>query len=758
MKKISQFVMNYSIPIIVVVVLVTVFLGYHAAQIDIEAGIKDMLPKDNPVVEKFDQVSEMFGGMAYAVVILEDKDIIDQGSLQKIDEMTRQFENLEGVEEVTSLTTIKNIKGTFTGIEVKKFVDKVPDSKEEIAKLKEDLRGEEQYMGSIVNEDFTSSTMLVKIKHNVEEPESVVRDIQEVVAEHRGPEKMYTTGSPVMVTDATDSMKKDLGRLLPFIIAIVMLILWISFRSFRGVFIPLSTVLISVIWAIGGLSLLGKSLSLVSTVLPVLLVSVGSAYAIHITARYYEELHSGKDLEKAISNTIRKVGIAVIMAGGTTMAGFGSLFFSKLVIIQDFALATAFGVGVALLVSVLFAPAVLLRLSKPNHLKAAEERTISTNFFKGLFDIVLNHRAIIITLALVLAIGSVLVIPRLKPETNYISYFKKGSEPRVAAELADQRFGGSLSLDVVVHGSIKNPDLLKRMRDFQDEAEKISGLNKPLSMVTIFREENLALNNNDQSKKVIPTNKNQIAQYLLLLNMSDKNFTNDFLTFDQKKSRIQFRMINMSSQQQEKILNQFHKLVDKHFAGKYKVDVTGVPVMANEVTNMVISSQIRSLIASIVFTFIITSLLLRSAKRGLFCSLPIALTVLINFGIMGWFGISLDIATTMIASIAVGIGVDYSIHIYTRYLEEKEDGSNPVEALKRAVYTVGRANLYNAITVIAGFCVILLSSFPPLINFGGLTAITMVISFFGAVLILPTLIMSTIKIKEKAQNIGLNNN
>jgi len=152
------------------------------------------------------------------------------------------------------------------------------------------------------------------------------------------------------------------------------------------------------------------------------------------------------------------------------------------------------------------------------------------------------------------------------------------------------------------------------------------------------------------------------------------------------------------------------------------------------------------MISAILFTFLITSLLLRSLKRGFFCSLPIALTVLINFGIMGWFGISLDIATVMVASIAVGIGVDYSIHIFTRYLEEKDKKENEVKALKEAIFTVGRANLYNAIAVIAGFCIILLSSFPPLITFGGLTAITMVVSFIGALIILPSLIMSTIKI------------
>jgi hypothetical protein len=172
-------------------------------------------------------------------------------------------------------------------------------------------------------------------------------------------------------------------------------------------------------------------------------------------------------------------------------------------------------------------------------------------------------------------------------------------------------------------------------------------------------------------------------------------------------------------------------------------------VLSDKLQDLIISSQIRSLISAIIFAFIVTSLLLRSALKGLACSAPIAVTVLANFGIMGWTAIPLDVATSMIASVAVGIGIDYAIHLYTRYQEEIDEGASVQDALEAAIHTVGRANYFNAFAVTAGFLVLLFSNFPPLRTFGLLTSVTMLLSLTGAMLLLPALI----HFKDQAQTV-----
>ena len=752
MKFVYRLVEKYSIPIIVIVVFLTMIMGYFALQIDIEAGIKDMLPNDNPVVERFDRVSDTFGSITYTAIMLEDEDVLDTSTLNKIKSMSNKFEKIENVSDVRSIINLKDIQSAAGGINVVEYIEEIPSKDTELNDLKQTLRNQDQYVGQFYTEDFKNTLILVNFDE-VEKQEEVVNKLKDIVSEYEGPEKMYMAGMPVMATNANQFMKRDLSRLFPFVIAAIIIILYVSFRKINGVILPITTVLISVIWSLGIQELLGKSLSIISTVLPVLLVSVGSAYAIHIVARYYEELANGGDGKKAVKKAINHVGLAVTMAGGTTMIGFGSLFFSDLAIIKDFALGITIGVGVALLTSLLFVPSILINLNS-NSIKKREgkNRTVQ-KFFEGLKNIAFNRRPIVLIIVALIIIISAVYIPKLETESNYISYFKKGTETRTATELVDEKFGGSQSVDVVVHGNIKNPELLKKMRDFQREVKKLALINNTYSMVDIFREENAALKGNGEENKVIPTTRNQIAQYLLLLEMSDQEMLSNFLTFDYKSSRIKMTIETTSSSRQKAVINEIEDLMDKHFGEQYDTELTGTPSLTNEVTRLIVRGQIKSLISAVIFTFIITSLLLRSFKGGLFTTTPIALTVLFNFGLMGLFGINLDIATVMIASIAIGIGVDYSIHIYTRYEEEKDLDYNLKDALGISIQNVGRANLYNASAVIAGFGIILFSSFPPLVRFGGLTAITMVVSFIGALVILPVLILTTNKVVNGKNNL-----
>ncbi len=745
MKVVYKLVEKYSIPIIIIVTLLTIVMGYFALQIDIEAGIKDMLPEDNPVVERFDKVSDTFGSINYSVIMLEDEDVLDTTTLGKIKTMSKEFQEIENVSDVKSIINLKDIQGAAGGITVVEYIEDIPEKGTELNDLKETFRNQDQYVGKFYTLDFKSTLMLVNFD-KVEKQEVVVNKLKNIVSEYEGPEKMYMAGMPVMATNANQYMKRDLSRLFPFVIAAIIIILYVAFRKINGVILPISTVLISVIWSLGIQELLGKSLSIISTVLPVLLVSVGSAYAIHIVARYYEELDNGGDGKKAVQKAIYHVGLAVTMAGGTTMIGFGSLFFSDLAIIKDFALGITIGVGIALLASLFFIPSVLINLNSNSIKNSKEKNKAVQKFFEGIKRIAFNRRPLILILVALIIIISIIFIPKLETESNYISYFKKGTETRTATELVDEKFGGSQSVDVVVHGNIKNPELLKKMRDFQKEVKELSLINNTYSMVNIFREENAALKGNGEENKVIPTTRNQIAQYLLLLEMADQEMVSNFLTFDYNKSRIQMTIETTSSSRQKAVLNEIESLMDKHFGDQYDTKLTGTPSLTNEVTRLIVRGQIKSLISAVIFTFIITSLLLKSFKGGLFTTTPIVLTVLFNFGLMGLFGINLDIATVMIASIAIGIGVDYSIHIYTRYEEESDLGYSLKDALGISIQTVGRANLYNASAVIAGFGIILLSSFPPLVRFGGLTAITMIVSFFGALVILPVLILSINKV------------
>lgn len=758
MKFVDKFVQKAPRLIIAVIILITLFFGYHAAQIEINTDIKDMFPEGHPALETFDHVSDKYGGSEYVIVLFEDQNIIDTQTLSNIDSLTQSLDQLDEVNKVRSITNIEEITGSGMTVEVKEYLKEIPKTKAEANELQADLKTKDRYLGSLVSEDFQVAPVIAQLNSDVDQAE-VVKKVNQIVEEANFEEETYLAGSPVLSKRMTDKMKSDILRLFPLVSIIVLLILFASFRSMRGVLLPIMIVLFSVVWTIGLISLTGNTLSMVSTALPVLLVSVGSAYAIHFLARYYEDLSEGATEVKAISLSILKVGTAIAMAGITTMIGFSSLALSDLSIIQEFGMFTAFGVFSALLISITFLPAVLLLMEEPSHYQAAEERPLLDNFFAKLNSIVQHRYTWVIGIVIIFTILSLVIIPKLEPETNYIAFFEKGSRTRQADNLINDKIGGGTTFEIIVNtgqkNGMENPQFLQKVKELQEGLEKHKLLNNAMSVVDLLEEENKALHGGQEKFEKLP--QQGIAQYLMLLS-SGSNILEDFTDFNHQEVRIRVMVAEAdNSQRVAKLVDYTENLIKDKFP-EYEIvsrekmpeevdqsaktiTFTGVPVLTDVLTGLVISSQVKSLISAVLFAFLVTSFLLKSPLKGLACSLPVAFTVILNFGIMGWTAITLNVATIMIASVAVGIGVDYSIHFYTRYLEELEADAGMKEALKTAIFTIGRANFFNATAVIAGFLVLLLSSIPPLRKFGLLTSITMVVSFFGAMVFLPSMIL-----------------
>lgn len=754
MNIINRLVFQFPKVIIGIIILLTGFFGYQAFDIGINTDIKDMFPQDDPAVAVFDSVSEKYGGSEMIILMLGDENIIDLQSLRNIDTLTRRFGKIEGINQVRSITNIEEIRGEGMTIEVGEFIQDLPKNTSEVDSVRKRLLKHERYLGTLVSEDLQYATIIAQLNSDADQ-KTVVAQIKEVRRNVQLTEQNYLTGSPVLTKELADNMQQDITRLLPFVSLVVMMILFISFRSGRGVLLPLIIVLISVIWTIGFSAWIGQNLSIVSTALPVLLVSVGSAYAIHYLARYYEDQFKGFSREHTILESTKNVGLAIVMAGVTTMAGFSSLGFSDLTILRDFGLLVAFGVGVALLVSITFLPALLLQIKQAKAFHSAQKRKYLDHLFSWINRTVQQRSSVIIIPVVLVTVLSAVVIPRIQPETNYITFFPVKSEVRQANDLVNKNFGGSSAIEIIVNtgktNGIENPEVLRQIKQFQEEAEQIHQLSHAMSIVDLLEEENKALHSGQQEYNTLP--EHGIAQYLLLLESDDDEIIDDFIDFDHREARIRIMTSSTESQSTERILNELRNLTDKYFHKQnIKVTITGVPVLSDKLQSLIISSQIRSLISAILFAFIVTSLLLKSPIKGLACSIPIAVTVLVNFGIMGWTSVPLDAATSMIASVAVGIGIDYAIHLYTRYQEGIDEGMSVQNALEESIHTVGRANYFNAIAVTSGFLVLLFSNFPPLRTFGLLTSVTMLLSLAGAMLLLPALI----RFKELAQNQILN--
>jgi len=678
----------------------------------------------------------------------------------------------------------------------------------------------------------------------------VVRDIRKAVREVPGSEEIYYSGENIVNSMLGVYMLQDVTRLVPLVVAVVFLFLFLAFRKIRGVLFPLFSVVISTVWVTGLMGLLKVPLNQISVTLPVLLIGVGSAYGIHIINSFYEHLHEEETMPGLITKIMRLVGMAVVMAGVTTVIGFSSLTTSPMTPMQNFGIFTGIGIFFALAVNIFFVPSFLVLLPRPKKLPVRGETgrkgkpTFFQHFLRSAGEAVYKGRKGILALALVIVALSIWGISRMVIDTNTVEFFKKSSPVRQADEKINASFGGTSTLNLVIDGltadAMKEPDVLRKIERIQEYAESLENVGNTLSFVDFVKLMNKAMNNDDPGFFSVPDSKSLIAQYLFLYTTSgDPDDFSDVVDYNYQKANIfiQIRKSNtrtiqgivskvesyardvfhdtaeMREDQGVKRLDRAHELAFRRDVESYDlrevkagldslsgdallnaspeladlfttyreyweedrksgeetasfslievlndadallygelaekigtaalVKTGGVSKLYLVVNRLIIRTQISSIIMAALLVVLVVSLMFRSPAAGLLSVVPLLLAILVNFGMMGLTGTKLDLATAIIASVAIGIGVDYAIHFLSRYHHFTLSGSDPKTATIGTMTTAGRAIIFNMISVAAGFLVLCFSNFPPLQSAGWLIALTMLTSSLGALTLLPTLL------------------
>ncbi len=527
------------------------------------------------------------------------------------------------------------------------------------------------------------------------------------------------------------------------VVLLIMGMLFASFRNWQGVILPLLNVVISTIWSVGLMGFFKVPFTQLGSILPVVFASVGSAYGIHVLHRYREESVSASAATQAVHRTVTAVGPAVFMAGATTMAGFLSNAFTSVIRIREFGYFATFGVVAALLVALLGIPAVLCVLGprakqKPHKIDEIKRHGILSRI--GAY--VVRKQGVVAVVTAVVLLAAVASLPRLTTDTSFINFFDKNTSTRKAFDVVQEHFGGMEALQMVVTGDIVSPEVLRGMEKVQQQLGGISHLASPISLVDLVKRVSRELHAGDPAFARIPDTREEISQYLLLLSLSGDATLSQFVTVDYAQTKMEAFLGEVTSAERAAVLAQVEAAAAElgRVPGVERVEITGLPLLSQAMADLITLSQIQSLVISIVVVFLLVWFLVGSVGSSLMCLVPIVITIIVNFGIMGWTGIPFNVVTALVTSIAVGMGIDYSIHIYNRCRMELQHAASLSEAVRSAVSTTGYAVMLNAGSVALGFIVLVLSAFQPLRAFGALVAVTMVVSGVSSVTVLPALI------------------
>ncbi len=728
-----------------------------------ETDLDEYMPRDHPAFIYSDQAEEWFNIQDGIIVAIENRaGIYNSGTLEKVKKLTRALQAMDEInkDDVTSLYSADNIVGSEFGLEVRPFFKKTPGDSDELGSLRQAVLNNEMIYGRLVNLNETVTLIVAEIADDAFSQEFYQR-ITSLSKEFEGPEKLYVAGRPIVEGTMAYLGPRDMQRMVPIVVAVIILILMFLLRSARATLFTMLVVLFSVIWAFGLMAILKIPIYAVSTMIPVMLIAIGVADGIHL----YSHLHLYVKKRPYCSGTeatvdmIRNMWKPVAMTSVTTAVGFISLLTSDVYPIKYFGLFTAFGVLMAMVFSLLLIPAGLVVFGLPRWKQArSDDKMVENRFLTAIATGVVRHKYLTFAVTIVIVVVSLYGMSKVWINSSFLEKFEKTSDIVQTDAFINRHFGGTSTLNVIIdaseEGAFKQPAVLNAIDKMQADLESsLDVVGNSFALTDYLRRLNKVMHADSEAYNRIPENSDLVAQYLLLYEMSgDPENLWKVVDYNYRKANVTFQLKSDNSI----ALNSAISQIETHLPALKEQGLTlhyaGSGYKGLVFTDLILEGQVKSLVLSIIIIIILLSLMFKRLSAGLIGAVPIIITAVIGFGVMGLLDIPLSTTTALLSSIAIGIGIDYAVHFLERY---KIYALRTGDKLKTAGLTMqhsGRAIALNAIVVIAGFLVLLASVFPPNRILGALVSMNMFTSFLGTVTIMYLLLNMTnlyIKSKEK---------
>jgi uncharacterized protein len=576
----------------------------------------------------------------------------------------------------------------------------------------------------------------------------------------QGPEELFFTSASHLKQEAAKLMRHDLYRFIPLSLLVVVVTLWLAFRTKRGVLMPLFSVITALVWTLGIMVLTGHTITLGTFVLPGLILVIGSSYAIHVMARYYEQTETRTDRIEVVVRAFERVWLPLVISVLTVMIGFGSLMVNRIPAIFELGAFAVVGVACLAVTTLLPLPASLAILRVERVAQQASGGTpVLSRVLSRIGRAVSHTRLPILWGAVLVAAGSLLMMRHIQVDSDFLYFFAPDARVRIDSETINNRIVGSNPFFVVVDGepgTIKRWEVLKLVKDLQAFLEAQPGITSTVSVVDVLellesgvRRPSGDFEYNDAGELVpvepprsfweVPANLEP-----LLRNVSEGGATfASTVTPDFAKASILVRTRLTGSRSIEATLARVRAYIAEHFPKDLPVRLTGTLVLLPGTRSDIVAGQIESLTIALGVIFVVMSAMFLSARIGFLAILPNVLPIVIFFGVMGQLGILLNVGTSLIAAISLGIAVDSTIHYMARLNLELKGETDQAAAITRALRTVGVPIVYTTVALFFGFLTFAFSNFVPIRDFGVLAAVTMATALVTNLVLLPAVLGTT---------------
>jgi len=757
--QLFSWVVNHPKRVLLLGLLLMAGVISNITQLTKDTRADAFLADDNSALLYREKVKRTFGlSDPLVIAVVANESIFTPEGLNTVQLVTDVVLNLTNIDPdgITSLATENNIFGTEEGMEVEPFYEYEIENQAEALIVRDAIRDFPLYQGSLVAQD-ESATLVVAELLDEKQVEQSYNDIVKAMNELVLPQgiKLYVAGEGAVSGYLGSYIDADAKRLNPLAGVIITLIVFIAFLRFGPIIMGNVIIAASVLMTIASMALFGVPFYVITNALPVILIGISVADSIHIYSEYFDRraLYPDEEIKESIIQTMMEMWRPITLTTLTTVAGFMGLYFAAYMPpFKFFGLFTAVGVAVAWFYSLIVLPAAMSLIKTEVRAAYAEKIRSKKHDMTARFMIFLGSitarfaKSIVVLSVFIFAIG-LFAASYLVVDEERIKTFHPSEALYVADEVINSRFDGSNYLDIVVSTheieGIFDLDVLSKMEALQKYAQSLDYVEGSTSLIDYLKQMNRSLNGGDKTFYALPQNQDLIAQFFLLYSASAE--PTDFeeeVDYDYQKANIRLTLNNGAYVNTKEVVERLQQYLNTQFNDdKVSATLTGRVTLNYHWIKDLGESHFFGMGIALFLVLLVSSFLLKSTVAGFYTLIPVAMSILLVYSSMVLLSISLGIGTSMFAAVAIGLGVDFSIHTIERMRALYQVEQDMKKTFARFYPSTGRALLFNLLAISLGFGVLISSKVVPLNNFGAIVAISVVTSFLFSLTLLPALIM-----------------
>ncbi|KJS05649.1 MAG: hypothetical protein VR77_07735 [Flavobacteriales bacterium BRH_c54] len=768
----SRIILRNRLLFLILIGLATVFMAYQAQFARMSYEMAQILPKSDPTYKEYDKFKEIFGKDGSMVVVgIDNSNIYQLNNFNAWFDLTQGIKKIEvdfkkdgelikvnGVTEALSVANAYTLKKNY---ESKKFdfnqiVQKKPNTQEEVDEIKKAIHQQPFYNGFLYNDTTHATLILITLDREVLDSKyrnALFERIDEEVAEFEQQTgiKTYKSGLPYIRANSTTKVADEVELFLLLSVLITSLILYLFFRSFKVMMYSMLVVSIGVVWSLGVLSLFDFEITLLTGLIPPLIIVIGIPNCIFLLNKYHREYKKHNNQIKALSRVIEKTGNAIFLTNTTTALGFATFISTKSAMLVEFGIVAALDIFLVFILSIFLIPIIFsfLKPPKKRHTKHLENK-IMGKVVDFVEIIVLNHRKKVYAVSILIFIFSLFGISKMTTTGNLIDDLPKNDPIVEDLKFFEKGFNGVMPFEVMIDTKEKNgvfsdnAKTLYKIQKFQKEMAKYKEFSKPLSIVEAIKFAYQSYKNGKPKFYILPPASELNKLKTFLGNDNEKGNFASFIDSTNQYTRVSFQMADVGTKEMDEILNEIQPIIDDIFPKEdYDVYTTGTSVTFLKGTGYLIENLFTSLSLAIFLIAILMSILFSSVRMVLVSLIPNFLPLLTTAAIMGYLGVAIKPSTILIFSIAFGISVDDTIHFLSKYRQElKIHRLGIKKAAILALRETGFSMIYTSTILFFGFGVFTVSSFGGTVALGTLVSLTILFAVFADLVLLPSFLLS----------------